>query len=788
MLAKKQKEKELSTKVNVLNTPFLIIVESPSKCAKIEKYLGFQYKCIASKGHIRELKQVERKKNCFIPEFKIIKEKEAHVVWMKTIVKAFSPTNIFIGTDDDREGEGIAWHICQVCNLDVATTKRILFHEVTQTALKSSIHNHGFLRMNIVLAQQARQILDRMIGFQISPVLSKLVQHENSVFLSAGRCQTPALRLVYDRYNENSEKKEKIHYKVQGSFLENIMTLDKEYEDEEDCLSFLEKSKTFTHILQIRKPKEKTISAQQPFNTSSLLQFASNALHISPKHIMDCCQSLYQDGLITYMRTESKLYADGFLSQMEDFITNEFGKEYCGEHKRLENTDSNNPHEAIRVTHLQTRIIEHSDKKTADLYKIIWNRTVQSCMSPYTHNDIDIVITAPEESYYKSIIEIPVFLGWKCISMTIPEMNKMREQNTTRVQYMELFNNKKVGFTKIECSLHMRDLDKYYTEASLIQKLESLGIGRPSTYSMMVDTIQERKYIKKENIDGETMTQKEFKMTDDNLIETTHVTKTFGSSKNKLKIQQLGIQTTELLSEHFRELFDYNYTSEMEHDLDNITDSYTSVLQKCEDTINSCVNPLKTKMNKTYKINETHEIVYGKSGAMIKVKGEKVYKALRRGIALDFGKLEREEYELSDLLEVEVPCLGISHGEEVYIKNGPYGPYVLWGDISVGIKCLTNTCSLDEITLEMVEDLIRTTENKKKEDTKLILRELDEHTSVRKSKFGNYVYYKTDQMKKPKFVNIKNCPYDVLAEHTDVVIRWVQSQLFPTKKTILIYK
>lgn len=774
LLAKKRREKEASTKVNTLNTPFLVIVESPSKCAKIEKYLGFQYKCIASKGHIRELKTVDcKKQKKYVPEFEIIKEKEAHVVWMKTIVKSFPSENVFIGTDDDREGEGIAWHICQVCNLDITTTKRILFHEVTQSALVKSIASPVFIRMHIVRAQQARQMLDRMIGFQISPILSRLVKHDMSVFLSAGRCQTPTLRLVYDRHIENSERQEKIRYKIQGIFLENIATLNKECESESDCLHFLEKSKTFAHVLQIKSPKEKTSSPPQPFNTSSLLQYVSNALHMSPKHIMDCCQSLYQNGFITYMRTESKLYANGFLSQMEKFIDTEFGKEYVGDLRQIENTDSNNPHEAIRVTHLGTKTIDHADKKTVDLYKIIWNRTIQSCMSQYTYQDIDIVITSPEDSHYKSVIEIPVSLGWKSLTMTGSEMNSLREKNTRSVQYMRAFHDKSISFAKIECFMHMRDMDKYYTEASLIQSLESLGIGRPSTYSMMIETIQERKYIKKENIEGETITRSEFKMANDNIIEKTLVTKTFGSSKNKLKIQPLGIQAIELLTAHFNELFDYNYTSEMESDLDKITDSWQSVLEKCEDTIHSCINPLKRKMNKAYKIDDKHELVHGKSGAMIKVIGEKAYKPLKRGIELDFDKLEREEYNLVDLVEEVLPCLGISHGEEVYIKNGPYGPYLSWGENTASIKCST----LENTTLEMVQEIINNTENKKHEEKKLILRELDVNTSVRKSKFGNYIYYKTDNMKKPTFVNLKNCPYDVLEEDKEVLLRWI----FPIK-------
>ena len=784
MLAKKKREKELNTKVNVLNTPFLVIVESPSKCSKIEKYLGFQYKCIASKGHIRELVKVSTDGK-YTPEFEIIKEKASHVIWMKTIISSFLPKHIFIGTDDDREGEGIAWHICRVCDLDVKETKRILFHEVTETALKSAIETPCRIRMNIVHAQQARQILDRMIGFQISPTLSRLVQHDSSVCLSAGRCQTPTLRLIYDRHVENDEKQEKLQYKLQGSFFDGpskiFATLNKEFDLENDCINFLEKSKTFHHTFQLKPPKEKYINPPQPFNTSNLLQFVSNTLHLSPKHVMDCCQSLYQEGHITYMRTESKLYAKGFLSQIEEFVSVDYGNEYVGELELLENTDSNNPHEAIRVTNVKIRTVDHSDKKTSDIYKLIWNRTIQSCMAPYKHSDAEFSIDAPDDTLYKSKIEVPLFLGWKRISMTLTDMNTLREQSTAQAQYLQFFNNKTVGFNNVECFLHMKDLDKYYTEASLIQKLESVGIGRPSTYSMLIDTIQERKYIKKENIEGETITRNEFKLTRETMrIETICVTKTFGSSKNKLRITKLGIVTISILTAHFIELFDYEYTMKMECGLDKLLEEDTSeawlgLLQNCEETIKLCVDPLKRKLEKAYSIDDSHELVFGKSGAMIKVKEDKSFKPIKMGIQIDFGKLERNQYQLTDLTDILNPCLGIYNGENVYIKTGPFGAYVSWGDKTVSIKSIHKTCELENITFEMIKNILENKESKLIEDAPVILRKLNENLSVRSSKFGKYIFHQTDKMKKPKFINIKECPYDVLSDDIPLLLKWIKN-------------
>lgn len=773
MLARKVQEKRKSTKVNTLNTPYLVVVESHAKCSKIEKYLGFQYKCIASFGHIREIKSVSEKE--YHPEYAMIKEKESHVAWMKEIVSHFSPTNIFIGTDDDREGEGIAWHICQVCHLDVNTTKRILFHEVTQSALLKAIESPGRIRMNIVHSQQTRQILDRMIGFKISPILSRLIIHEKSNQLSAGRCQTPILRLIHDCVPAEEPK---YYYKTHGLFFDHPSTiqlrLNTDYELEEDVSHFLVKSKTFSHILKMTTPdgrKQKSEKPPLPFNTSSLLQFACNAKELSPKHVMDICQYLYQEGHITYMRTESKQYSNQFLGVAREYITKSFkNEEYQG---NQENVSLNHAHEAIRVTNVELKDVHHKDKKTNDVYKIIWNRTIESCMSPYVHEDHPIVISAPHDAYYESTIDIPVFLGWKRLHMNEAEMNKVREQKTSLVQYLERLNGKTVPNQSIQCTLCMKESDHYYNEASLIKKLESLGIGRPSTYSLLVDIVQERKYVLKQNVDGETVTRNEFKMTNGE-IEVTHVTKTFGASKNKLRIQPLGIQTIQLLLKYFPALFEYSFTSHLELELDKIVENTVdpqSVLINTDAVIDGYLNPLKRKMLREYSIDEKYELTFGKTGAMLKRKGEKSWISLKGGLEIDFSKLENEEYNVEDLIENENKCLGKYENEEVILKFGPYGSYVSWKDTTFNLKHLLKKNALENITLDMVIELMTDEQNDK------ILRQLDDACSVRFSKHGKYIYFKTDKMKKPKFQSLKNCPYDVLEDDISTILGWMKTQL-----------
>ena len=784
MLAKKKAELQNKTKVNTLNTPYLVIVESPSKCAKIEKYLGFAYKCIASKGHICEIKSVAKSKDHYQPTYEIIKEKAQHVSWMKTIVSQFDKNNIFIGSDDDREGEAIGWHVCQVCGLDVNTTKRIIFHEVTQTALKKAIETPCTIRMNIVHAQQARQVLDRMIGFQISPILSRLVVHDNSKFLSAGRCQTPTLRLIYDRFIENSQKKEKLHYKVQASFFPHPSSIDcvlnKTIENEILMKEFLEKSKTFAHNFQLKTPKSKSSAPPKPFNTSHLLQYASNSLHMSPKHVMDCCQSLYQEGYITYMRTESKQYAKGFLSQVDDFIKEKYGEDYLGDLGKLENTQSNNPHEAIRVTNLDVLSIDHKDKKAIDVYQLIHQRTLESCMSHYQYSEHSIGISSPlPEAHYNSSIEIPSFLGYKRYSTREENMRNAINENGAKVSYLGKFNNKVVKYNFIGGTLSMKELDKHYNEASLIQKLESIGIGRPSTYSMLVDTIQQRSYVNKENIEGEVVEQNEYMLKND-VIETKMATKSFGSAKNKLILKDLGKEAIQLLYTHFASIFDYNYSSEMECRLDELVNDpsipWYSVVEQCEKTLDACLKPIKNKMKKSYVIDEKHEFIFGKAGAMIRVIGgeEKTYKSLKPNLEIDFDKLEKQLYKLSDLIELETDSLGIYENEEMKIKKGPYGAYVTWGDKKNAIETLVKRHGIENITLSMVIDYI---EDTSREENKTILRVYNNECSLRKGRYGNYIFYKTEKMKKPKFINIKKCPHDLKNDDGETIVQWALSQL-----------
>lgn len=788
LLLKKKAKMMASTNVNLSNTPFLVIVESPSKCPKIEKFLGFQYKCIASKGHIRELVKVGTLKQHYDPTYEIISEKRSHVEWMKSIISQFSPTNVFLGTDDDREGEAIAWHICKVCNLNVETTKRILFNEITKPALVKAVQTPTYTRMNIVHAQQARQVLDRMIGFKISPYLSKFVPHDSQKYLSAGRCQTPTLRLIYDKFSSSHDKETSVQYKVRGIFFPDPSSLQfnlsKPFSNENTIVEFLEDSKKFSHIFHVQKTVEKNSISPKPFNTSNLLQHASSNLGISPKKVMDCCQTLYQDGYITYMRTDSKKYSMEFLkNQMNDFIGDEYGSDYLGDFNTISIQDNQNPHEAIRVTNLKTHSVEYDDNKVIAVYRVIWKRTVESCMSVYQYKEHKFTIDAPHDLLYNTSVEEGVFLGWKRVNTTINQHNDQLTELHRKMNMWKRYDNKHIQYEKIESTLSVTNQETHYQESGLVQALEKLGIGRPSTYSMLVDVIQQRAYVKKEDIEGIEYKFNEYTLVQhDDKLRIKPVEKTFGSSKNQLCIKPIGIQSIDFLYQHFPSLFDYEYTKHMENQLDelinNIDLEWYKVCEECEKTIKKSISPIQQKMKQAYSLDDTHELIFGKNGAVIRIKDTKTYKSVKKNVLLDFEKLENGSMTYNDLVELPEGSLGKYDNEDIFVKKGPYGAYVQWGEKRENIEKLIRKVKipLTSITLDIIAPFLDDCKNKLPPS---VLRILDETMSVRKGKnrASNYIFYKTESMNKPSFINIRKCPLNVITDDPELIIKWAMETL-----------
>tara|TARA_B100000902_G_C27320033_1_gene923781 strand:+ start:2737 stop:5088 length:2352 start_codon:yes stop_codon:yes gene_type:complete len=775
MPPKKYKKKELSVSINA---KFLVIVESPSKCAKIEHYLGSNFACIASIGHLRNingLKSIDTK-NSFEPTFSFIKEKEGHIDSMRKIINKFPKQNVILASDDDREGEAIAWHICEIFDLPIESTKRIIFHEITKNAIIHAVENPTIINMKLVKSQQARQILDIIVGYKISPYLWTHLYNNKDNSLSAGRCQTPALRLVYEN-EQNKDTNISFTHKIKGIFTNKQLLFDltHEFDNVDNIQSFLETSKTFNHELIINKPKDTEKKAPKPYHTSSLLQNASNILHYSPKETMSLCQQLYQNGYITYMRTESNKYSKVFVDNMNKYIQKKYNEQFIGNNELITNNDNTNPHEAIRVTQIEVKNITSENSRLSTLYKFIWKNTVESCMANAKYQNIQLKLTAPLKFHYSHTIENPIFYGWKIISEN-KDCNTVQNDNNSLLLYLRSLT--KIDYIKIDSFVSYHNKHTYYTESSLIKKLENIGIGRPSTFASIVDTIQERNYVKKQDLEGIKINCTEYTL-QNNIIKKNEAEKTFGNEKNKLIIQPIGILSIDFLTKYFQELFSYEYTENMETILDKISggeeDNWSSICNNCYNQIKTLSKGLSKLKKLSFEIEPNYDIVFECYGPTIKHNkndGTTEYIPLIPGTEINLDKLKNNEYKLNELINTDKEdSLGTYENEQIFIKTGRYGDYVQWGDNKESLKNLKTP--IKDITHDIIVQFL----NNKKDNPidKNILRVINEDISIRKGKFGPYLFYKTSSMKKPEFYNIKKFKDGYLSCDKNILIDWLNN-------------
>ena len=762
----------------------LVIVESPAKCGKIESFLGPGYKCIATYGHIQELsdlKHVNIEKN-FYPSFKPIASKYNQLTKLKKAIGEAS--DVLIATDDDREGEGIGWHVCKYFGLDINNTKRIIFHEITKSAITKAVSKPGKLNMDIVYAQQARQILDLIVGFKLSPLLWANITRKSSSGLSAGRCQTPALRLIYENQKDINESPGKKVYNTTGYFTsKNIQfQLDKQFNSETDMEKFLEDTVSHEHIYTCSKSKEVYKQPPLPFTTSSIQQMANNEMHISPKDTMKILQTLYEGGYITYMRTDCAIYSEEFIKDAEPFIKKEWGDDYVHENimrltqkpeksskkkKKKEKEDmAQEAHEAIRPTNINVKTIESTQPRERRMYEMIWRNTVESCMSPAKFSSITAKINAAQKCDFKHTSELMLFAGWKIV--------KGINNDGSYYNYLKQLTDKSsVKYNKITSKITLKELKSHYTEAKLVQLLEQRGIGRPSTFSSLVDKIQEREYVKKENIEGKKITCIDFELEEDEISEI-HDERVFGNEKNKLVILPLGIIVLEFLLKHFTNLFDYEYTKNMEQELDFIAKGEKVWHELCSDCYNEIVKsiePLKGNEKESIKIDENHTYIIGKHGPVIKhtIGDNTNFKSVKKDI--DIKKLRNGEYKLEEILETQKfsgKILGQYKDCDLVLKKGKFGLYVVYGE---------NSKSLNGINIEehdiTYEDVIRFIENSNKDSS--IIRILNQQLSLRKGKYGNYIFYKTESIKKPQFLKLKGFNKNPETCSKDEFINWIKT-------------
>ena len=841
----------------------LVIVESPAKCKKIESYLGPGYKCLASFGHLRELSSISNIdiSNNFTPKYTIIDNtlKQKQIALLKNEIALAN--YVLLATDDDREGEAIAWHICMLFNLSPEKTKRIIFHEITESALHHAVNNPTVINMNIVHAQQTRQILDLLVGFKISPILWKYITRNAEKRLSAGRCQTPALKLIYENQIEIDNHPGHKVYNTTGYFQLSSpgssgiiipFDLNKHHESEDLMVDFLDTSADYDYVINCASPVKVFKQPPQPLSTSSLQQAASNELHISPKETMQICQSLYEAGYITYMRTDSQTYCTEFKESTKKYIVKTFDERYVHPELMLvrenkednKNNQTNNqpsesivktekvkktektlktekktkgvkkvkieerpetepetdskakiitqnneqtPHEAIRPTDISLKDLpDKVDSREKRMYKLIWQTTLESCMSPASLFTIKATIQAPENSIYTCTGEIIDFSGW----LAVANKNNLLDNQSSK--YYQLFaninqqnsttqNNIKhtIKYNKVLSTLVMKETKQHYTEARLVKLLEDNGIGRPSTFSSLVDKIQERGYVKKQDIVGKTIDCKDYEMINGEMFEI-EKQREFGNEKGKLIIQPVGILVMNFLDKHFIDLFNYDYTNQMENSLDDIAQGkivWQTVCEKCLEQVDKLIFKLETQTDERkleIKIDTNHFYIVGKHGPVIKC----IENGLKENIVtfkpvkpdIDLQKLERGEYKIEDILSIvknnEV-YLGKYQDEDLFIKCGKFGMYASWGKETKPLKCFGNR-PIENITVDEVIELLEKEGN--------IVRVISDNISIRKSKRGDYLYFKSAKMKKPQFLGLKDCKEDYINCDVELLIRWAHER------------
>ena len=767
-------------------TTTLVIVESPAKCKKIEEYLGPGYKCVASFGHLRELSSLKNIdiNNNFTPTYTIIDNaiKKKQIAFLKKEIE--NADEVILSSDNDREGEKISYCIAQIFNLDINKTKRITFNEITEQALQHAIKNPRKIDMDLVHAQQARQILDILVGFKVTPMLWKFINKNKDNSLSAGRCQTPALKLIYDNEQDIKMAEERKVYNVTGIFTNSNIVFDlspqNKYETEDTITDFLDGSAEFPHIYTCSKPVKTVKKQPEPFTTSSLQQMASNELHYAPKETMRLCQALYEAGYITYMRTDSKTYSKEFIDSVKNYIVRNYDAKYINENwdtglakeeknkkEKEKDTLRQEAHEAIRPTNISLfELLETVDSKERRMYKLIWEHTLETCMSPASFFSITAIISAFQDTKFTYTSELIDFPGWKIVSKK--NANEIKQENKEYQYLQQIKQNAVIPYKKMCAKVAIKGSKQHYTEARLVQLLEERGIGRPSTFSSLVDKIQERGYVKKEDVKGKELMCRDYELSNGEIFEIENK-REFGNEKGKLVIQPLGTIVMEFLDKHFSEIFNYTYTKEMEDELDKIAKGETiwyNLCDTCNKQLDTLVDGLKDETKIEVKLDEHNTYLVGKYGPVIKCveecDGKEIikFKPIKKGI--DIHKIENGDYNeaIEEIVDTNIVkkryVLGQHEGNDVVLQKGKFGLYITWDNNSKALKELGNR-PIENITFDEIKKYLDEGSN--------LIREINVSISIRKGQKGDYIFYKTAKMKKPQFYDLKTFSNDTKTDY-----------------------
>lgn len=748
----------------------LVIVESPAKAKTIEKFLGSDFKVMSSYGHIRDLKKKELSidKDTLQPDYVIPKDKEELVKKLKESAK--KAHKVWLASDEDREGEAISWHLCEVLGLDEASTNRIVFHEITKPAILAAIARPRHLDMNLVNAQQARRVLDRIVGFKLSPVLWRKVKPA----LSAGRVQSVAVRLIVEREREIQQFNSEPYYRINaifaitnanGSQSEVKAELDKRFDNHDDAIAFLNQCKDseFTVDSVTKKPLKRMPAP--PFTTSTLQQEAARKLGFSVSQTMMVAQHLYENGLITYMRTDSVNLSKLCLGAAKEEIVKLYGEEYSSTRNfHTHSKGAQEAHEAIRPTYMSNTSIDGTSQERR-LYDLIWKRTAASQMAEaqIEKTTVAIAMTGNNEQHFIANGEVVKFDGFLKVyrESTDDEQNEPKDEFAHNLPVIK--EGDKLTRREITSTERYSQGPTRYTEASLVHKLEELGIGRPSTYAPTISTIQQRDYVQKGDKKGEERpyiidTLRGIKITPTRKVELT------GNEKGKLLPTDIGIVVNDFLMDNFPVIMDYNFTAKVEQEFDQIADGK----EEWTDMMRSFDKEFEPTVDKVMNARSEHKAGERKLGDDPKTGHPVFVKIGRYGPVVQIGTADDDEkprfaqlpadksmetITIDEALELfKLPrTVGEFEGKNVTIGAGRFGPYVLHDKKYVSIPKDEDPLTL---TLERAIELI---EIKRKAEEERHLKKFDEDPKleVLNGRYGPYIVYDGKNYRIPRDLHPK---------------------------------
>ena len=736
----------------------LVIVESPAKAKTIEKFLGEDYKVVSSYGHIRDLKKrsFSIDVNTFAPQYEVPTDKKSVVDNLKKLSK--EAKTVWLASDEDREGEAISWHLYKVLGLTPENTRRIVFHEITKPAILEAIEHPRDIDLNLVNAQQARRVLDRIVGFKLSPVLWRKVKPA----LSAGRVQSVAVRLIVEREREIQNFKGDDNFRVTAVFTnaegsEVKAELNQRFSTQEQAEAFLEKCRSVNFTVQDVTTKPQKRVPAPPFTTSTLQQEAAHKLGFTVAQTMMVAQHLYESGRITYMRTDSVNLSKLCLGASKQVITEQMGKEYVKTRQYQTNSKgAQEAHEAIRPTYMDQTQIEGTQQERK-LYDLIWKRTLASQMSDAEIEKTQVTISIDGmEEFFVASGEVVKFDGFLRVYKETESETEQPEADDEGILPI-LTVGDSLERDAIVATQRFAQRPIRYNEASLVRKLEELGIGRPSTYATTITTIQQREYVVKGDKPGEERTYQTLTLKGDKVSTASHKT-TIGAERGKLLPTDIGIVVNDYLSENFPSIMDYNFTADIEKEFDEIAEGkmeWTGVISDFYIDF----DPLVERAGNTHTEHKVGERMLGndtKTGEPITVKIGRFGPVVQIGSSDGdtkprFAQLKKgqtlETITLEEAMELfRLPReLGKYLGKTVTVGSGKYGPYVAHNGTYVSIPK-----EIDPLKITFEEAVIMIHKKHVEDEERHLKKFEDAEMEILNGRYGPYIVYKGNNYRLPK--------------------------------------